>query len=275
VAVVDDLSRGRREWLDPAAELHVSDVRDASALRSVVAAAEPDVVVHLAALHFIPAVDGAPDLARDVNVNATRSLLDALEPAPPELFLFASTAAVYPNRSGPIPEACEPAPLDLYGETKLAGEQLVASYGARTGTRTVVARIFNIVGPRETNPHVVPELVDQVRANPGAVRLGNLSPRRDYTDVRDVADALRRLLDLGEGSPTTFNVGSGRSTSVADLVRECEALLGRTIEVEVDARRLRPVDRAELVADSRRLREATAWEPRRSLRDTLRDLLEA
>jgi UDP-glucose 4-epimerase len=273
VTVVDDLSRGRREWLHPGAELHEVDVREADALSHTIAAAALDVVVHLAAMHFIPAVDGAPELAWDVNVNATRTLLDALAPRPPELLLFASTAAVYPNTRGPIAETCPPEPFDLYGETKLEGERLVREFKSRTGTRCVVARIFNVIGKRETNPHVVPDLVGQLREGSSRVRLGNLEPRRDYTDVVDVAEALERLLSLPNDLAGTFNVGSGRSVSVAELVRVCEQALGRLVEVEVEAERLRKQDRAELVADPRLLQSTTGWKPKRSLQGTLTELL--
>jgi UDP-glucose 4-epimerase len=272
VSVLDDLSRGRREWLSPDAELRQLDLRDAAAVLESIQELAPAVVVHLAALHFIPAVDGAPELAHALNVHATRTLLDALDREPPELFLFASTAAVYPDRSGPLDETCPPAPIDLYGHTKLDGERLVAEFAARTGTRSVVARIFNVIGRRETNRHVVPELVEQIRNGVDPVRLGALDTRRDYTDVLDVAEALRRLLSLPDG-PHTFNIGSGRSVSVADLVRICEEILGHLIEVEVDPGRVRTRDRAELVADSTLIRDATGWRPSRSLESTLAALL--
>jgi UDP-glucose 4-epimerase len=273
VTVADDLSRGRREWIHPDAELHEADVRDGDALRRAVAQGSPEIVVHLAAMHFIPSVDGAPDLAWDVNVNATRTLLDALARRPPELLLFASTAAVYPDRRGPIAETCPPEPFDLYGRTKLEGERLVREFESTARTRCVVARIFNVIGNRETNAHVVPDLVGQLRAGSSRVRLGNLEPRRDYSDVLDVAVALERLLSLPQDRADTFNVGSGRSASVAELVRACEEVLGRSIEVEVDAQRARKQDRAELVADPRLLQRATGWRPERSLQETLTDLL--
>jgi UDP-glucose 4-epimerase len=273
VSVMDDLSRGRREWLSPEAELHELDLRDAAGLQRAVEQLAPEAVVHLAALHFIPAVEGAPALARDVNVNATRFLLNALTSKPPELLLFASTAAVYPDRRGPIAETCPPRPLDLYGRTKLEGEQLVAKFAARTGARCIVARIFNVLGRRETNRHVVPELVDQLRRGHVPVRLGNLEPRRDYTDVLDVSEALQRLLALPPGTPDAFNIGSGRSVSVAELVTACEQILGRIIDVEIDPERLRKMDRAELVADASLLREATGWKPSRPLEASLAELL--
>ncbi|HLF67955.1 MAG TPA: NAD(P)-dependent oxidoreductase [Gaiellaceae bacterium] len=272
VSVIDDLSRGRRAWIHPEADLHELDLGDVEATGRRVRRIAPDVVVHLAAMHFIPSVDDAPEVARKVNVEGTRNLLAALASSPPRLLLFASTAAVYPDRSGPIAESCPPDPVDLYGETKLEGERLVTDFGARTGARCIVARIFNVVGRRETNPHVVAELVAQLRSGRRPVRLGNLASRRDYTDVLDVSDALHRLLSGPDGADV-FNVGSGRSVSVSDLVELCERILGGPLDVEVDPDRLRAEDRAELVADSRLLRETTGWDAERSLESTLADLL--
>lgn len=270
VTVIDDLSRGRRAWLPAETELIELDIRDGEGLTGALEDAAAEVVVHLAAMHFIPAVDGAPELAWEVNVEGTASVLRALERRPPQLLLFASTAAVYPDRSGPIAESCPPDPLDLYGRTKLEGERLVARFSEQTGSRSVIARMFNVVGRRETNAHVVPELIGQLRRGESPVRLGNLDARRDYTDAVDVAAALQLLLSVPSG---TFNLGSGRAISVADLVRACEESLGRPVEVDVERTRLRPRDRAELVADATLLRETTGWEPTLTIRETLTRLL--
>jgi UDP-glucose 4-epimerase len=273
IDVIDDLSRGSRAWLPPGTLLHTIDIRDPGAVERVVGAVRPEVVVHLAALHFIPEVDGAPQLAWEVNVAGTRNLLDALVAKPPTLLLFASTAAVYPNLYGPIPESCPVGPVDLYGRTKVEGERLVARFAAEAGTRCRVARIFNVIGRRETNRHVVPELIGQLRHGRSPVRLGNLNSRRDYTDVVDVAEALRSLISQVGETDTTFNVGSSTSFSVADLVATCEQILGRRIPVELDPNRQRAHDRMELVADVSRLTSTTGWSPRRTLKRTLADLL--
>ena len=275
VDVIDDLSRGNRGWLPTGTGLHAIDIRDSDAVELVVRSVLPDVVVHLAARHFIPEVDDAPQSAWDVNVAGTKNLLQALAKEPPKLLLFASTGAVYPNQPGPIRESCPVAPIDLYGRTKVEGERLVEQFGVETGTRCLVARIFNVIGRRETNRHVVPELIGQLRQGSLPVRLGNLSPRRDYTDVRDVADALAGLISRSSQTEMTFNVGSGRGVSVAELVSTCEQILGRHIPVQHAAERQRPDDRAELIADASRLTSATGWSPAQPLEHTLSDLLSA
>jgi UDP-glucose 4-epimerase len=130
-----------------------------------------------------------------------------------------------------------------------------------------------VIGPRETNLHVVPELVAQLRSGAETIRLGDLRPKRDYTDVRDVAAALHALVDHPADRAGVVNVGSGRSWSVSELVEECEQVLGHSIDVETEEARLRRHDRAELVANPRLLQEVTGWKPLWPLRETLADLL--
>jgi UDP-glucose 4-epimerase len=273
VHVLDDLSRGRREWLPAGIALHQTDLREPDSVRTTVRKVSADVVVHLAALHFIPEVDGAPELAWQVNVEGTKNLLQSLSESPPTVVLFASSAAVYADRSGPITEECPVAPLDLYGRTKLMGEDLVSRFGTETGAGCLIARLFNVIGKRETNPHVVPEIVEQLRNGTARLRLGNLHTTRDYTDVVDVAEALKRLLQGRSDDRTVFNVGSGRAVSVTELVSLCERILGREVTVAVDPARVRPHDRKELVADVGLLRSLTGWSPARSLEETLESLL--
>jgi UDP-glucose 4-epimerase len=273
VDVLDDLSRGRVDWLPAGVRLHEADLRDAESVGRAAERVQPEVVVHLAALHFIPAVDGAPELARQVNVDGTRNLLAAFASKPPKLLLFASSAAVYPDRAGPIPESCPPEPLDVYGKTKLEGEELVARFGIETGARCVIARLFNVIGRRETNPHLVPELVGQLRQGRTRISLGNVGTTRDYTDVADVAEALVRLLQPPAGEHTVFNVGSGRGVSGAELVELCAEIVGRKVTIEVDPSRVRAQDRSELVADVSLLTSATGWARSRPLEQTLSELL--
>jgi UDP-glucose 4-epimerase len=273
VHVLDDLSRGRPEWLPAGTSLHQTDLREPDSVRKTVRSVSADVVVHLAALHFIPEVDGAPELARQVNVEGTQNLLQALSESPPKILLFTSSAAVYADRSGPISEECPVAPVDLYGRTKAMGEQLLIRFGAETGAQCVIARLFNVIGDRETNPHVVPELVEQLRQGNTRLRLGNLHTTRDYTDVVDVAEALERLLRGRSDDSAIFNVGSGRGFSVTELVSLCKRILGRELTVTVDPARVRRHDRAELVADVGLLHTLTGWAPKRSLEETFANLL--
>jgi UDP-glucose 4-epimerase len=273
VTVLDDLSRGKEEWLDDGARLFRADIRDAERVSEVVEEVRPTHLVHLAALHFIPAVDEAPALARAINVDGTATLLNALRVNPPKVIVFASTAAVYPDTPGPIDETRGVAPIDLYGRTKVEGEALLRAYADRQGVNVVLTRLFNVVGRRETNPHVLPEIVDQLRRGSDKVRLGALETRRDYVNAEDVASALHALLDRQPDGVSSFNVGTGRGVSVREIVEICGTVLGRSVQIEQDPSRLRQVDRAELIADASLIGRQTGWKPTWSIEDTLADLL--
>jgi UDP-glucose 4-epimerase len=272
VSVVDDLSRGRREWVPAGCRLHEVDIRDGDLLGRAVREAAAGTVVHLAAIHFIPAVDDAPEFAWSVNVGGTENLLRALEQAPPRRLLFASTAAVYPDLPDAVPETTPPRPIDLYGRTKLAGEELVRAFHKRTGVTCTIARIFNVIGPRETNSHVVVEILRQLNDGAQELALGNLFPSRDFTDVRDTAAALHRLLFAAPQGLSIFNVGSGRGVSVEALVREFERLLARPLTVQQVPDRVRATERASLLADASAL-IGLGWQPRRTLAETLKELV--
>ena len=273
VAVLDDFSRGRREWL-PAelSETRAVDVREAADVLQLFSDFRPQCVVHLAAMHFIPAVDDAPELAEAVNVRGTQNVADAIRQFPVEQIVFASTAAVYPDSPEALSEDDPVGPIDLYGRTKVAGEAILGEVAADVGAIATFARLFNVVGPRETNPHVVPEIIDQVRGGADEVSLGNVDTKRDFIDVRDVASALHVLVDRREPGVTACNVGSGSTVSPRDTVALCAEILGREITIRLDPARTRKVDRQVLLSDNRQLL-SYGWRARYAFRDTLADLL--
>ena len=257
VVALDNFSVGSRELLERAIEgedasIVEADLRNAEAVRSAVAAAAPWGVIHLAALHFIPYCVAHPSEAVAVNVAGTQHLLDALLEVEPRRLVFASTADVYDPSEIAHAETDPVGPVNVYGATKLIGEQLVDFHRSRQPElESVVARLFNVYGPGETNPHVMPAIFEQL-ATSRALSLGNLTPRRDYIFVADMAKALAGLLTRGPGG-ATVNVGTGTSTSVEELLRSIEVVLNDEIEVRTDPTRVRPSDRPRLQADTERL----------------------
>jgi UDP-glucose 4-epimerase len=274
VVVLDDLSFGRAALLPEHAALTLvrGDVRDPATTRRLLRIHEPHAVIHLAAIHFIPYCNAHPVEAMDVNVNGTRAVLAACRERPPRRLVFASTAAVYPAEGGPFTEEVPAAPLDVYGYTKLMGEDLCRLFSLETGVPTRIARLFNVFGPADTNAHLIPDLETQARAGT-TIRLGNLDPIRDYVHVSDVAAALLTLLDRSTAGVETFNVGSGEGRSVRQVVAAFEAALGRPLVVEQEEARVRKVERLSLVASTARLRADSPWRPRVSFEAGVRDLV--
>lgn len=274
VVAYDDLSRGKVENLPDDAQLVEGDIRDRDRFAAALAETGADGVIHLAAIHYLPDCAARPRETRDVNVEGTRGVLDACRAARVQRVVFASTAAVYAPVEAPCSEDGTPlGPIEVYGETKLEGERLMERYGRETAGAAITVRISNAVGRRETNPHVVPHILESLVAS-DRVPLGSLEPRRDYIDTRDIADAIVGVLESPVGYHV-YNVGTGIAYSVADIVQMLRRILDRPIEIQQEASRLRPVERMLLVADISRIRRAIGWTPRVTLEETLRDLVGA
>jgi UDP-glucose 4-epimerase len=148
------------------------------------------------------------------------------------------------------------APTDVYGASKLTGEWLLWLHLDRHQTPAgAVARLFNVYGPGETNPHVLPEILRHLRRG-HRIPLGNVHPERDYVFIDDAVLALVELLFLkGLRRREIVKVGTGRAVSVERLVAELRRLTSRPLQIEIDARKLRNADRLRLEADTRHLSE--------------------
>lgn len=281
VIVYDLLKPGRVDYL-PAdmahIELIVDDILNYDRLVQAFREHAPEVVYHLAAIHYIPYCNAHPLETMRVNVEGTESVLRACREADVPRVVFASTAAVYPAQSGLLnEETTTAAPMDIYGYTKLFGEQLVTWHQELTKRPAVIARFFNVYGPRETSRHLIPELLDQLIDGVETVRIGNLEPKRDYIYVDDIARAVFELsqLDLAEQTiPLCVNIGTGEERSAKAVLDELQAVSGRTITLVQDPARMRPSDRPNLCADVSKLRSLLGWSPSTDFRGGLERLVQ-
>ncbi|HMW96128.1 MAG TPA: NAD(P)-dependent oxidoreductase [Flavobacteriales bacterium] len=264
VAVLDNLSFGRRHLAGVLDDRFFEvDIRAREATRKVLADTRPEIVLHLAAVHFIPYCNQHPVEAADININGTINVLDAAQAIESvEQVFVASTAAVYPIADGAMDEQHVLGPMDIYGTTKLATEKLASEFHLRTGIPTIVGRFFNAFGPNETNPHLFPEIQRQVLSGARTLKLGNLDPKRDYIHTEDMSRAMSALLSKGVSGYDVFNIGRGIEYSVREIVAAFERQLGEPLTIEVDPARVRKVERQHLLADVRKLKAATGWEPK-------------
>jgi UDP-glucose 4-epimerase len=277
VLVLDSSAEAMARNLEPLLdstrlELLLGDIRRPEDFERVVRF-QPDIVFHLAALHFIPSCAADPHEAWSVNVVGTETLLQALRAAPPRVLVLASSAAVYGFSDLARREDEATAPNEIYGRTKLRCEELLADFAATDAeTRCVAARLFNVYGPNDTTPHVLPVII-AAAAQGTKVRIGNLWPKRDYVFVSDAAEALTRIATGAHGFDV-FNVGTGVPRSVLDLVRAVERVSGKRVDLVPDPARVREND-GHLFADGGKLREASNWEPTVQLEEGLRELVRA
>ena len=272
VVVLDDCSLGVPENLGPARDqvkIVKVDVRDSSAVVEAMTSLRPDTVIHLAAIHFIPACDADPKRCVDVNVGGTQSILDGCAESEVKAVVLASTAAVYAPDSAAHHEGSKIAPVDIYGLTKLWSEQLGGLFNSRTNIPVGVARLFNVFGPGETNPHLIPAVIRQVERG-DELRLGNLSTKRDYVFVDDVAGGLIKLADrVRETGSMTCNLGREEAVDGVALVRAIGELMGRALNVVTDPARVRESDRPLLLSNCARAHELLEWSAVTTLRSGL------
>lgn len=264
VAALDDLSVGSEENLAPelAREVQplVADVRDLDTVERHVVQFRPTAVFHLAAVHFIPTCEQQPTLAISVNVTGTQAVLEACAKSGlVESVVVASSGAVYEPSSQAHSETDALGPTDVYGYSKEWTEKLATYFNDKTGIPVGIARIFNVIGPGETNAHLLPAIIEQIRDG-GQLRLGNLSTRRDYVFSADIADGLTRLSEgCRDKGVLTCNLGSESAVSGTELVEVVARVAGHALSVASDPARFRESDRPMLLSDCSRAHGALGW----------------
>jgi len=267
-----------------APEQHDVDLDDPEALTAAVLDAQPEAIYHLAALAHVGESWADPARTFDVNAVGTLRLLEAarqVDPKPRVLLIGSSEVygPVTPD-DVPITEDHPLNPVTPYAVSKVAAEFLGVQYNAGFDVPVIRARSFNHIGPGQSGRFVVNDIASRIieamkaGAANAPIRVGNLSARRDYTDVRDVVRAYRMLIDRGTRGEA-YNVCSGADVSVEDLAHRLLELAGADLKLEVDPALMRPVDVPVLVGDNTRIRAATGWAPNYALDDTLRDVLAA
>jgi len=276
---IDDLSWGKEEHVaplknSPCGEFKKIDIRATAELTAAMQTFAPDVIVHLAALHFIPEAIKKPTVAVDINVRGTQSVLEAAATTSYKTFWFASTGDVYAKSDLDNDETkTESKPFNIYGLSKFFGEKLLMLEHEKFPKRKYICgRIYNLIGPRETNPHIVPEIMNQLKKNPRSLSLGNIHPIRDYVPVDQAARAVIHMCDQIDTPYLKCNVATGHGQSVKDLITTLEKILGNPIQVTIDPARVRSVERERLVASVEKLKVLIGWAPSSNVEDILRAL---
>lgn len=256
VHVVDDLSLGKRHWQgkSPAPVLHVQDILDAAALRAVLDDISPEIVFHMAAHHYIPLCENNPYEAYRLNVTGTLEVLEACKKAAVKKLFFASTGDVYPPSSVPHREIDMVSPIYVYGHTKYLAEQICIKYfeTQMADAALMIGRIFNAAGPRETNPHLIPDVVRQIVDGKKVIEVGNLWPKRDFVDVHSMAQVIGNLTLAATGIEVV-NIGSGHVQEIGDVLAILKSVARDDIEIVSVPGRQRSNDRPYLCPDTSRL----------------------
>lgn len=253
---------------------------DPEGLAAAVGQARPDVIFHLAGQAYPARSWLEPAQTIAVNTGGTANLLRAAAEYGRPRVVIVTSAEIYGPISPedlPLTEQTEPHPRHPYGVSKLAAGELARAYWERYELPVVEARPFNHIGPRQAPGFVVPDFASQLAAihlglSAPVIRVGNLQPQRDFTDVRDVAAAYLRLAEAGRpGEP--YLICSGHPVTIRTLLETLIELSGVAVEVITDEQRINPSDIPCLYGSYGKIEADTGWRPQISLRRSLADAL--
>lgn len=279
--------RSRMDNLTPAVQarldLRECELRDYASVKALLGAIRPDGIFHLAAQSFVPTSWNSPGDTLSNNIIGQLNILEAmkdleLKDTPIQLACSSEEYGMVYEHELPITEDTPLRPLSPYAVSKVAQDLMGYQYSMSYGLRCVRTRAFNHEGPRRGDIFVTSNFAKQIvhiekGYAPPVIRVGNLDARRDFTDVRDTVRAYWLLLRKGKPGEV-YNIASGHSVKIADMLDMLLAMTTEKITIETDPARLRPSDVPVLQGDSSRMRNLTGWEPTIPFEQTLRDILD-
>lgn len=258
------------------------DILNEAAVSDLLRQCRPDYIFHLAAQSSVALSWEKPALTADVNIKGCIHLLEAVRSAeikPRILFVGSGEEYGYAaNRPEPTDESVVPDPSNIYAISKLTQNMIGNLYCKAYGMDIISVRAFNHIGPGQSPRFAVADFCRQAaeiilgKREP-VIRVGNLSAKRDFTDVRDIVRAYAELALKGK-SGETYNVGSGNAVSVQSVLDKIIELSVTDIRIEIDRDRFRPVDAPFIEADVTKLKRDTGWERRIPLEESLRNILD-
>ena len=288
VVVVDNLSRGHREAIDPAAAFIEADVRETRRLIDALDKHRVDCLLHFAALAYVGESVQEPLSYYENNTGGTLSVLRALEAARTPRLVFSSTCATYgePDEM-PITETSPQNPINPYGASKLFSERMIADFAARyPEVRCAALRYFNVAGSaqdgslgehHDPETHLIPIIFqaalgrrDQVTIFGDDYDTPDGTCIRDYIHVEDLVEAHELVMRRLEPGFVAYNLGIGRGYSVREIIDAAREVVGRPFRVAIGARR--PGDPPQLYADPSQIERVLGWRARRTdIGATIRD----
>ncbi|MCD7765083.1 MAG: GDP-mannose 4,6-dehydratase [Lachnospiraceae bacterium] len=263
-------------------EVYDLNILEKEQIEELLTGLRPDCIFHLAAQSSVFLSWKNPGLTIDVNIKGSVNVLDAIRTLDykPRVLLIGSGEEYGHVREGEVPITEENAvrPGNIYAATKVCQNLIGKIYTDAYQMEIMSVRAFNHIGPNQAPMFVVADFCKQVaeieagKQEP-VIRVGNLSAKRDFTDVRDVVRAYSLLMANGKAGET-YNVGSGRAVEIQEILDKVLALSRVPIQAETDPAKLRPVDVPIIEADTSKLRACTGWERQIPLEQTLAETLD-
>jgi NAD dependent epimerase/dehydratase len=265
---LDTLSPERQKQLD----VFAGDIRDPNGVREAMIGC--DVVFHLAALIAIPFSYHSPDSYVDTNIKGTLNVLQAAKLLGTSKVLVTSTSEVYGTAQyAPIDEKHPFQGQSPYSATKIGADRLAESYYRSFNTPVVIVRPFNTYGPRQSARAVIPTIITQLLSGATELKLGSLTPTRDFNYVLDTVNGFIALAESDSTIGEEVNIATGKEHNIGDVANFLISEINPSVKLVVEDERLRP-EKSEvfrLIGDAKNMRTLTSWKPTYDLEAGLRD----
>ncbi len=262
-------------WLEgitsPGLEVVTGDVRDPNLCREIVKGC--DTVFHLAALIAIPYSYTAPDSYVDTNIKGTLNICQAARDAGTRRLIVTSTSEVYGTAQYvPIDEKHPKQPQSPYSATKIGADAIALSFHNAFELPVVVARPFNTYGPRQSARAIIPTIISQIASGKDVIKVGDLTPTRDFNFVADTARGFIALAEAPGIEGLEINIATGTEVSMRETLETIARVMGREVDFVTDPARLRPSGSEvfRLCGDNKLITSLTDWRPKVSLEEGLR-----
>lgn len=276
IIVVDNLSGGNENIFneDDKIEFIKLNICDKQNLTYLFETKKPNIVIHLAAKHYIPWCNNHLSETIQTNINGTLNIVELMGKYKIPRLIFSSSASVYTPSNLAHTEEEKLDPIDIYGKSKQIGECVIQSLCQLFNIKYTIFRLFNIFGPNDKNPHIIPEMMSQFH-NAKSVTAGNIMSMRDYVWIDDVVEGIIKSLDNKNANNQIINLGSGNLWSVKDIFNELRLISGKKLDLHISENKKRNIDSPVLLADIDKAQQNLDWHPNTNFKEGLHKIYTA
>lgn len=256
-------------------EVITGDIRDYDSVYN--ACKDSEAVFHLAALIGIPYSYVSPKAYIETNINGTYNVLQASKELSLGQVLITSTSETYGTAQYvPIDEKHPMVGQSPYSATKISADQLSISYYRSFELPVKIVRPFNTYGPRQSARAIIPAIIVQILSGKKELNLGNLTPKRDLTYVKDTCNGFYEIYKSAQLFGEITNIGMNNEISVNKLVEKISDIIGVSVDISVEEQRVRPQDSEveRLICDNSKIFENTKWKPKYNLDSGLEETID-
>lgn len=271
--------KNKSEMFPDTVKFMVSDLLNAIQTEKLITEIKPDIIINLAAISSVGASWKIPQATIDINVIGALNIMEAVRKAEKKpKIMFIGSSEEYIASSLPMNESTPLNASNPYGISKITQERLARLYCEQYGLKIYCVRPFNHTGVGQKDSFVLPSFCKQVAeieksGKPGVIRVGNLSVQRDFSHVKDIVRAYRMIVE-SDNYETVYNVGSGAAHSLKSILEYVISLCNQPIDIEIDQKRIRPIDQPVICCDHSLITSELNWKPHYTVFDALNEMLE-